>query len=372
MDLTLETDILRAIDGAHVSVMCETAFRYPGVSVCCSTIHRATFFTSVDLNPALGSAVLLNFQKRTIGGKIWLEPSDGSHFFQRQNPDLTKQLTMIETCAGIGAMGVGFSQCGIDTACYNDYNPNFCQWLRTKTNVPVVEGNMTSPSTIHAVHCAAPSAQFISGGVACQPFSALGDQLEQHDQRSESFTGLLTMAYFFKSLVIFMECTKEALQSTWAQETLNKFCLQTGYMCQQGLLQLHQIWPAYRTRWWAVLFHPSLHVQSIPPVPKMHFEPSIVHLLPCLMQLTPEEIAQLELSIHETAMFSAQPKGILGSVIDLFKPMPTATHSWGNQCQGCACGCRSEGFAASRLRQKGLYGLLVPMGGKFFPINCVF
>jgi hypothetical protein len=96
----------------------------------------------------------------------------------------------------------------------------------------------------------------------------------------------------------------------------------------------------------------------------MHFEPSIVHLLPCLMQLTPEEIAQLELSIHETAMFSAQPKGILGSVIDLFKPMPTATHSWGNQCQGCTCGCRSEGFAASRLRQKGLYGLLVPMGGE--------
>jgi len=72
--------------------------------------------------------------------------------------------------------------------------------------------------------------------VACQPFSALGDQLEQHDQRSESFTGLLTMAYFFKSVVIFMECTKEALQSTWAQETLNKFYLQIGYMCQQGVV----------------------------------------------------------------------------------------------------------------------------------------
>ena len=163
------------------------------------TIHRATFFTSADLNPALGSTVLLNFQKQTIGGKIWLEPSDGFHFFQRQNPDLTKQLTIIKTCAGIGAMGVGFSQCGIDTACYNDYNPNFCKWLRAKTNVPVVRGNMTSPSTIHAMHCAAPSAQFIFG-VACQPFSALGDQLEQHDQRSESFTGLLTITYFFKSL----------------------------------------------------------------------------------------------------------------------------------------------------------------------------
>ena len=109
MDLTLEIDILRAIDGAHVSVMYETAFRYPGVLVCCLIIYSATFFTSVDLNLALGSAVLLNFQKQTIGGKIWLELLDGSYFFQRQKPDLTKQLTMIETCAGIGAMEVGFS-----------------------------------------------------------------------------------------------------------------------------------------------------------------------------------------------------------------------------------------------------------------------
>ena len=61
MDLTLEIDILRVIDGVYVSVMCETAFRYLGVLVCCLTIHSATFFTSVDLNPALGLAVLLNF-----------------------------------------------------------------------------------------------------------------------------------------------------------------------------------------------------------------------------------------------------------------------------------------------------------------------
>ena len=65
-------------------------------------------------------------------------------------------------------------------------------------------------------------------------------------------------------------------------------------------------------------------------------------------------------------MFSVQPKGILVSVIDLFKPMFTATHSWGNQCQGCTCGCHLEGFAALRLRQKGLYGLVVPMGGNSF------
>ena len=153
--------------------------------------------------------------------------------------------------------------------------------------------------------------------------------------------------------------------------TLNKFCLQTGYMCQQGLLQLHQIWPAYRTRWWAVLFHPSLHVQSIPPVRKMHFEPSMVHLLPCLMQLTPEEIAQLELSIHETAMFSAQPKGILGVWL-----------TYSNRCQQQPIpGETNAKVVLAAVDQKVLQHHAFDKrpvwppssyGGKFFPINCVF
>ena len=213
----------------------------------------------------------------TIGDQIWVEPTPESQFFQRANPDIQGNLKVIETSAGIGAMGVGFHQCGISTSCYNDYNPNFCQWLRNKFHVPVVEGNMTYPQTISEVHRAAPDSQMISGGVACQPFSALGDRREQHDSRSESFTGLLTMGYFLKCLVIIMECTKEALRSPWAQSVLSKFCLQTGYQCQQGLFELHKTWPSLRTRWWAVLYHPSIRVQHISPVPSMPFEPEVVN-----------------------------------------------------------------------------------------------
>eukprot|EP00435_Cladocopium_sp_Y103_P039949 s1234_g10.t2 len=345
--------------------MCETAYRIPGATICCSTIGHVTFFTSVDIDPAKGSGILLNFEKQTIGGKIWLEPTPNSVFFQRQNPDIRNHLSLIETCAGIGAMGLGFHKCGIPTACYNDFNPKFCQWLRAKSATPVIEGNVTNPQAIYAVHCAAPDSQFITARVSCQPFLSLGDKREQYDQRSESFTGVLTMSYMLKCLVIFMECTKEALQSAWAQETLNKFCLLTGFQCQQGLLHLHELWPSFRTRWWAVLHHPSICLQSMPPVPKMVFEPSIIHLIPRLRDLPPEEIAQLALSLHEYAMFGSQPKGILGSVIDLFKPMPTATHSWGSQCQECFCGCRSEGFAASRIRERGLYGQLAPIEGDF-------
>ena len=39
-------------------------------------------------------------------------------------------------------------------------------------------------------------------------------------------------------------------------------------------------------------------------------------------------------------------------------------HSWGSQVKGCSCGCRSSGFHEKRLAEKGLYGLLVLIGGE--------
>ena len=95
-----------------------------------------------------------------------MEPTDESVWCQRQNPDIRDGLSLIETCAGIGIMGHGFHNCGMVTSCYNDYNynPQFCKWLRTKTKIPVVQGNVTCPKTIYAVHGAAPTSQAITGG----------------------------------------------------------------------------------------------------------------------------------------------------------------------------------------------------------------
>eukprot|EP00435_Cladocopium_sp_Y103_P068158 s598_g31.t1 len=342
--------------------MAEVAYTIPGATVCTSMIHWTSFFTSVPIDTTKGSAVFLSFRKQTIAGKIWVEPTEISTFFQRGNPNINDRLSIIEACAGIGAMGNGFTQCGVSTTCYNDFNPRFCQGLRTQTSTPVVEGDLNAPNTIRAIHEAAPEAQFLSGGTACQSFSALGDQRQQHDSRSSSFTGLLTLGYYLKCLCIFMECTKEVMQSTWAQGILNQFCLMTGFQCSQSILDLHHIWPSFRTRWWAVIFHPSLGVQSIPPVPKLKFDPGIVHLLPSLLSMPDDHIAQLRLSLHEAAAFHSQPRGLGGFMLDVFKAMPTATHSWGNQLQACACGCRAEGFHVNRIQARGLYAVLVSLG----------
>ena len=145
---------------------------------------------------------------------------------------------MIEADSGIGALGKGFEQCDFITACYNDFNPRFCQWLRQKTTVPGVEGDLTQPATIHAIHTHAPDAQFLSGGMSCQPFLLLGDRREEGDQRSSSFTGLLVLFCFLKVSMIFMECTKEVMQSKWAQDVIHQFCLQTGFHVKQALLDI--------------------------------------------------------------------------------------------------------------------------------------
>ena len=78
----------------------------------------------------------------------------------------------------------------------------------------------------------------MTGGVSCQPFSALGDRREQEDPRAESFPGLLVMAYYLGSLALIVECTKEAKDSPRVQEWLQAFSSQTGYVLQQEILQL--------------------------------------------------------------------------------------------------------------------------------------
>ena len=88
------------------------------------------------------------------------------------------------------------------------------------------------------------------------------------------------------------------------------------------------------------------------------------------MPLAGKELDDLTLDFHELRAFNDTPKGVHGSIVNMCKPMATATHSWGSQVKPCECDCRAQGFTAARLRDRGLYGQLIPLGedvtfGKF-------
>eukprot|EP00438_Fugacium_kawagutii_P026062 Skav206840 [mRNA] locus=scaffold637:191806:196263:- [translate_table: standard] len=348
--------------GQRCSLMAHVVARTASYTVCISNLRRQVFRTMIALNEAdVFSLLDVNIQQQE--GVFWVVPSIDSHVLPVEPIDLQMPLTAIEVCAGYGIVGQGVLACGIETKCFCDYNEVYCNWLRHKTNVPVVCGDVSSKHTMMAVAQAAPTSQMICSGVACQPFSSLGDRREQLDPRSTSLTGTLEMGYFLSMGVILIECTKEAKESVWVQDVLSKFAAQTGYRIEQVILDLHWLLPASRTRWWALLTHPSLPSCTIPALPSLPFRPMVIHMFPRTLQLTPEEEDQLLLSEHEYVCFNKHPKGIVHHILDTWKTAPTATHSFGNQLQGCACSCRATGFSQRRLDEKGLYGLLVGLDG---------
>ena len=270
---------------------------------------------------------------------------------------------VIEVCSGIGGVSTSLKFCNAKPACFVDSNEKFAEWLDLQGLAPVIHGDIADPRTVKEVSEITKGFPMpLNGGVSCQPFSGLGDQKQAADPRSQSLPALLRMAFWLRCPLITIECTKEAQESHWVQSMLKAFCQQTGFRLHQNLLHLHQTWPSFRTRWWACLSMPMLGLTSIPHMPQLDFVPCVMHLMQIQPHLPPEEMHQLSLSLFELRHFHDQPQGISSSVLNTAKPMPTATHSWGTQLGPCHCGCRNGGFTTERLRRKGLFGVLVPLG----------
>ena len=253
-------------------------------TVCCSAIYKQEFQTDFIFPTEYGRFAFLQAVYEKKGSKHWIHCDASTTVIPHFDPNLQKEPGVIEACAGIGAVGKGYDACGVNTTCFIDNNPQFCRWLRLRSTTPVIEGDIASSKTVQQVASIVSGDQLLSGGVSCQPFSALGDRREQADSRSRSFPALLRMGFFLNVIAIVMECTKEVMQSAWAQSLLRHFGELTGFRVVQNILHLHKLWPTYRTRWWAVVSHPTLPKSNIPAMPDLAFEPGVIHVVPRLLK----------------------------------------------------------------------------------------
>ena len=363
----LDPHLIAMDDFSLVSIKATIIMRKPGFTVCQTVLNKQMFTTSLNLDYISGEFSILDGTLRRIRGHLWIEECATTEVICRPPANVSEPLSAIELCAGLGAGSTAYDMCGVKVQCFNDVNPKYCKWLEQKVsgNQSVVCGDLTSPQTLKQISDAAPASQFLSAGVSCQPFSSLGDQKQQFDDRSRSLPGTLTAAFHLNASWVVLECTKEARFSAWAQSLIDQFCRMTGYRVEQQILDLHRTWPAHRTRWFAVLTHPLLPAVPIPSMPVLPWIPSLLHLTPGVLPTSHEYMDDLRLDFHELKAFNETRRGIHGSIINMCKPMATATHSWGSQLRACECGCRQGGFTDSRLRDKGLYGQLVPLGEEF-------
>lgn len=196
----------------------------------------------------------------------WVKPGLTTQVFPVPEVSYEGLLRIVEVCAGFGIVDEGFRACGAEVIAMVEQNPRYCAWAKAHHKCPAIEADIHDPAVIPKLLGLIQDSHVLSGGTACQPFSRLGDQRQADDDRSRSLPGLLRVAYMLSSVAVIIERTPEAHGSPWVQACLREFIEITGYQCRQITMHLHTMWPARRSRWWAILAHPSIHLPELAPL----------------------------------------------------------------------------------------------------------
>eukprot|EP00435_Cladocopium_sp_Y103_P031905 s305_g8.t1 len=101
---------------------------------------------------------------------------------------------------------------------------------------------------------------------------------------------------------------------------------------------------------------------ALRPLPKLPVPPALGDLLPFCPAWDEYDMHPLCLDRYETNKFM-EFGGLYSNIVDVSKAVRTALHGWSNQLSGCPCGCRTHPFSESRLREKGIFGALIPTEG---------
>ena len=268
-------------------------------------------------------------------------------------------LRVKEACSGIGALGRGGEVMGYKVVALNEMQPVTARAAEVMTGAPVVVGDINSMEVVAGLWAAAPGNCTFTSGFSCQPYSRLGDRRSGEDPRSSALTGSLKAAFLLQSSVVILECVQPAETDEFVQGCLRAFQDATHFHCSQTVLELHKVWGARRTRWWAILSSPD--VGQVPlcswkPHGPWHSVESIVDTF----NATGSEIEQLTLREDELALFE-ELKPMSAYCLRRDQPLPTALHSWGSALQACPCGCRQAPFSIARLKRDGLCSVVLPL-----------
>ena len=266
---------------------------------------------------------------------------------------------VIEVCSGFGGLGQGLLTTGFRPSVCNDMNALMLDLYDAQMPIPKVHGDLNKLATVASIWDKCPRSTTLSAGIACQPYSRLGDGRGGQDPRSSSLSATLACAHFLRSVVIILECVEPAQSDPYVIDTIRKFCNKTGFHYSDAVLRLQNVWPCVRTRWWCILSAPALGPIRIRPWPTMHDCSLIKHVLPYIIRWPFNHEKELELLPHERAAFQVDDEDACPYFMQRSGVLPCPLHAWGSQLRGCPCLCRSGPLSSERLKQKGLFGVIV-------------
>ena len=348
----------RATLVAHVTVWDEQ-----GEHLCKGHLTRQFFKLRESLPKGTDCITVINARVQQIRGPVLTIDEKAKTLIHQ--PCTMQALNKIsETCGGLGALGTGAGHAGFRITTVNEIQQSFCDELRKEGKCNVVQGDICKMPTVIQMHETGEGSAILAFGFSCQPFSSLGDNRQGQDERSASLTYGLYAAYLLQMKIVILECVTNALQSKFVKVGIQHYVNHTDAFRSDEVLELSDLWPSHRRRWWCVLSHPAIGKITLSPLPKLPQTPTMSDLMPKFMDLTMEEFDQLLLTQHEQSMFLSLSGGSHHQVLDINSTLQTALHSWGNQCIKCRCGCERE-FSFQRLQSEGIHGALIFIHNSF-------
>ena len=324
--------------------------------MCRGVISGQRFRLVASIPPGTHKVTVLGGTLTHIRGPA-LKVDEQAKLLVHKEKDLSCLFQLVETCSGLGGLGTGAAHAGWKTMVHNDMMASFCEHLSKYSGKEVVHGDICKLATVAEIHEKAPMAASMAFGFSCQPFSRLGDRREGQDQRSQSLPFSLYCAFLLQLDLVVTECVPEASQSPFVMKCMQQYMQATNSDRTETLLELSDVWPSKRRRWWSILLKSHMGRVSIPPFPRLKVPPTVASLMPCLLQMSDQELLELTLSVDERKLFETYGKGLGGHMLNMMEPLPTALHGWGNQGVDCACGCRGP-LSCTRLQAQGLFGIL--------------
>eukprot|EP00435_Cladocopium_sp_Y103_P030791 s118_g7.t1 len=283
----------------------------------------------------------------------------GSHVLHHQGCTWDSIHEIIEICAGVGGLGLGSMACGFIPMVACDTNDLFLDLYRKHLPIPTVCGDVNDVEVVAKLWDSCPRSTSLGSGIACQPYSSIGDGLGGLDPRSRTLPGTLRAAHFLRSVLIVLECVKPAQKDPYVQQQINSFCRQTGFHFSEVILQLSDAWPCSRARWWCILSAPALGPITMKSLPNFKDITMLGQVMTHVRVWPPPQEEILSLQPHECQAFRVDDTGSTPYMIDAQSILPCPLHSWGSQLRPCACKCRSVGLSAERIQSKGLFGVVV-------------
>eukprot|EP00435_Cladocopium_sp_Y103_P021646 s885_g5.t1 len=268
----------------------------------------------------------------------------------------------IEVCAGIGALGEGFKANGIQIKVANDIRGSFSMLMNHQGFDPTVTGDIGSHAVLFEIHSKHDAPAAMGAGFPCQPWSKMGDQRASNDKRAGTLKSILRAAFFLRSHTVLLECVTEARKDKMVLKQLKQWCQTTKFNAREVTLDLNQIWCTNRKRWWCLLTFPGSSPPNLEPFPKFPSLIKVGDILPDFPVWPADQQYQLEIGLYEYRKFE-ECGGIAPNLVNLASQLKTSLHGWGNQLDPCPCGCRLSPMSLQRLRNRGLHGALIHLGG---------